>query len=141
MLFDISCLELHLKQNTLYVKRPHILFKFTCNVYLLSGRGGGGGGRDREGRDGDWKCPNPDCGNTNFAWRNQCNRCDEPKPEGASGGGNGGGSDRRDDSRERDGGRDRRGGGGGFRGGDRGGRGGFGGRGGGGRGFGGGRGR
>ncbi|KAK9886051.1 hypothetical protein WA026_014834 [Henosepilachna vigintioctopunctata] len=99
--------------------------------------GSGGGGRDRELRDGDWKCPNPDCSNTNFAWRNQCNRCDEPKPEGA---GDGGG-DRRGGGggRDRDGGRR---GGGGFRGGDRGGRpggGGFGGgRGGGGRGGGGG---
>ncbi|KAJ8934570.1 hypothetical protein NQ318_017269 [Aromia moschata] len=96
------------------------------------GGGGGGGGRDREARDGDWKCPNPNCGNTNFAWRNQCNRCDENKPDGADSG-----DDRRGGGRDHDGGgRDRRGGGGGgFRGGDRGGRG-FGGRGG-GRGFGG----
>ncbi|CAH1957878.1 unnamed protein product [Acanthoscelides obtectus] len=108
------------------------------------GGGGGGGGRDREGRDGDWKCPNPDCGNTNFAWRNQCNRCSEAKPEGAGGGD---GDDRRGGGRDRDGGgRDRPRGGGGFRGGDRGGRGfgrggggGRGGFGGGGRGGGGGR--
>lgn len=39
------------------------------------------------GRDGDWKCPNPDCGNTNFAWRQQCNRCSTDKPEGSGGGG------------------------------------------------------
>ncbi|XP_045473618.1 RNA-binding protein cabeza isoform X4 [Harmonia axyridis] len=117
------------------------------------GGGGGGGGRDRESRDGDWKCPNPDCNNTNFAWRNQCNRCNEPKPDSAGGGGGGGGGDRRSGGgRDRDGGgmRDggrRGGGGGGFRGGDRGGRpggggfgGGRGGRGGGGGGYGGGRG-
>ena len=24
-----------------------------------------------------------DCGNNNFAWRNECNRCKAPKPEGA----------------------------------------------------------
>merc|ERR1719290_273063 len=96
----------------------------------FGGRGGGGG--DRGGRDGgrdggqanfsarpgDWTCPLVDCGNTNFSWRNECNKCQQPKPEGAGGddggsrggGGFGGG---------RGGGR-----GGGFRGGDRGGRGG-----------------
>jgi len=53
-------------------------------------RGGRGGGRDGGGpmgrggppRSGDWQCPNPDCGNNNFAWRNECNRCKAQKPEG-----------------------------------------------------------
>ena len=65
-------------------------------------RGGGGsrdGGRDtgREGgrdagrferdnrtsvRDGDWRCPNDECNNNNFAWRTECNRCKTAKPEG-----------------------------------------------------------
>lgn len=33
------------------------------------------------GRAGDWRCDS--CGNNNFAWRNACNRCSEPKPAGA----------------------------------------------------------
>lgn len=41
------------------------------------------------GREGDWKCPNPDCGNTNFSWRQQCNRCNEDKPADAGGSGGG----------------------------------------------------
>merc|ERR1719382_1007090 len=88
------------------------------------GRGGGRGGGDQanfSGRPGDWQCSILDCGNTNFAWRNECNKCQAPKPEGAGGdsggrggggfgGGRGGGGFRGGD---RDGGR----GGGGFRGG------------------------
>lgn len=86
----------------------------------FGGRGGGGdrddhrggGGDDRRdggSRGGDWRCPNPDCGNTNFAWRDECNLCKSSKPEGAggsSGGGRGG---------SRGGGGDRGGRGGGFR--------------------------
>lgn len=50
------------------------------------GRGGGGnGGGGGMGRSGDWTCPNPDCGNQNFSWRNECNRCKAPKPEGMGG--------------------------------------------------------
>jgi len=33
---------------------------------------------------------NRDCGNTNFAWRNECNRCHTARPESAGGGGGGG---------------------------------------------------
>lgn len=50
--------------------------------------GGKSGGRDGggSGRDGDWKCLNPDCGNNNFSWRVECNRCHAPRPEGVGGG-------------------------------------------------------
>ncbi|EEC20376.1 RNA binding protein, putative [Ixodes scapularis] len=48
------------------------------------GGGGRGGGPDggMGGRDGDWKCPNPSCGNNNFSWRVQCNRCSAPREGG-----------------------------------------------------------
>ncbi len=54
-------------------------------------------------KQGDWTCSK--CQNHNFAWRDNCNRCEAPKPSG-------GGGDRRDNR-----GGDRRGGGGGYRGG------------------------
>lgn len=48
------------------------------------GRAGGrGGGRDGNGRfmpaPDDWLCPDPACGNMNFARRTECNRCGKPK--------------------------------------------------------------
>jgi len=52
------------------------------------------GNRDRRGQDrgrdnrdgnrgGDWTCPK--CKNSNFAFRNQCNRCEAEKPSGGRG--------------------------------------------------------
>ncbi|XP_078656183.1 uncharacterized protein LOC144902555 isoform X5 [Branchiostoma floridae x Branchiostoma belcheri] len=92
------------------------------------GRGGRDGGRSMEQREGDWSCPNPECGNTNFSWRTSCNRCQAPKPGGDDGGHGGGGFH----GGPRGGFRGRGGDRGGFRGGrggDRGGGGGFRGRG------------
>ncbi|XP_068033822.1 RNA-binding protein FUS-like [Anomalospiza imberbis] len=99
------------------------------------GRGGFAGGGGAQQRAGDWKCPNPACENMNFSWRNECNQCKAPKPEGGPGGphlgGGGAGGGGFEDRRGGRGGFDRggfrgRGDRGGFRGGRGGDRGGFG---------------
>uniref|UniRef100_T1PCA3 Protein-tyrosine phosphatase n=1 Tax=Musca domestica TaxID=7370 RepID=T1PCA3_MUSDO len=57
------------------------------------GGGGGGGNNNVAPREGDWRCSS--CNNTNFAWRNECNRCKTPKGDddggNNAGGGRGGG--------------------------------------------------
>lgn len=46
---------------------------------------GGGAPAPGGGRDGDWLCNG--CGNTNFAFRMNCNKCKGPKTAAAGGGG------------------------------------------------------
>ncbi|TMW53983.1 hypothetical protein DOY81_000915, partial [Sarcophaga bullata] len=57
----------------------------------MGGSGGGGPGSNNNvaPREGDWKCSS--CNNTNFAWRNECNRCKTPKSGDESGNSRGGG--------------------------------------------------
>ena len=59
----------------------------------------GGNDRGRETKvytDNDWDCPK--CQNSNFAFRQECNRCQAPRSGAGGGGGGGGGrSQRRDD--------------------------------------------
>ena len=60
-----------------------------------------GGERQQRGtfNDNDWTCP--ECKNSNFAFRNVCNRCEAPRPGGGGGGGRRDRSDRggRDNNR------------------------------------------
>jgi hypothetical protein len=54
--------------------------------------GGGGGGHGGGGRGGgekqpEWNCNQ--CGNTNFGWRQYCNKCKQMRPGGGGGGGGG----------------------------------------------------
>ena len=50
--------------------------------YSVGGGRGGGQQANFSVRPGDWKCPNLECGNINFARRNECNKCQAPKPAG-----------------------------------------------------------
>ncbi|MDC0528168.1 hypothetical protein OAO11_03625, partial [Candidatus Poseidoniaceae archaeon] len=72
-------------------------------------RGGRFERNDRGNNGGDWDCPK--CNNNNFAFRQECNRCGEPRGNGG-GRSNDRGFQRRDDRRggDRFGGNDRRGG-------------------------------
>ena len=93
-------------------RNNNFAFRTECNSCGLPKSGGndrrGGndryGGNDRRGRndrgretkvytDNDWDCPK--CQNSNFAFRQECNRCQAPRS--GSGGGGGGRSPRRDD--------------------------------------------
>lgn len=47
-------------------------------MFLLTAGFGSGGG-DPNAKPGDWKCS---CGASNFARRDSCFKCSEPKPEG-----------------------------------------------------------
>ncbi|MDG1539052.1 MAG: zinc finger protein [Candidatus Poseidonia sp.] len=112
-------------------KNSNFAFRQVCNRCEAPRPGGRGGSRDNGGRsdrrpqrdggryeqrggnnrqeiynDNDWTCR--ECNNSNFAFRQVCNRCEAPRPGGGGGRSSGG----------RDGGR---GYGGGNRGGDRGG--------------------
>ena len=56
-------------------------------AYSAGGGGGyptgGAGGPVRTGKAPDWVCPNADCRNKNFGWREQCNRCQVSNNTGA----------------------------------------------------------
>jgi len=93
-------------------RNNNFAFRTECNSCGLPKSGGndrrGGndryGGNDRRGgndrgretkvyTDNDWDCPQ--CNNSNFAFRQECNRCQAPRSGGSGGGG--GRSQRRDD--------------------------------------------
>lgn len=65
---------------------------FPMNPFMMGGGGGGGGSRGAGGGSGggerqdrprhpEWTCS--ECGNTNFAWRQACNKCKRARSGGA----------------------------------------------------------
>lgn len=48
--------------------------------------GNSGDGDDKK-RKNDWTCPAEGCGNSNFGFRTECQKCSEPRPATANGGG------------------------------------------------------
>lgn len=47
------------------------------------------GGAKGTSRVGDWKCSDASCGNMNFAYRTECNRCQVPRSNASAAGGSG----------------------------------------------------
>lgn len=48
------------------------------------GKGGKGKGKGKDKGAGDWRCPNRDCNDLQFARNTQCRQCGEPRPTGDS---------------------------------------------------------
>ena len=96
-------------------KNSNFAFRQACNRCEAPRPGGGGGSRDNGGRsdrrpqrdggryeqrggnnrqeiynDNDWTCR--ECNNSNFAFRQACNRCEAPRPGGGGGRRSSGGS-------------------------------------------------
>lgn len=69
---------------SIVIKHEGILFYLKIEFFMIAGGG------NRNQREGDWTCSG--CNNTNFAWRNECNRCKEPKSGGGSSNSNNGSS-------------------------------------------------
>ncbi|XP_055886537.1 ATP-dependent RNA helicase DDX4-like isoform X1 [Biomphalaria glabrata] len=53
----------------------------TGNSFSNKESGGFGRGGDRNKRAGDWICPNENCGNSNFGFRQSCQKCDTPRSD------------------------------------------------------------
>ena len=66
--------------NRCKTERPGVASGDGGGYYDCGGFGGGRRREDGDERSGDWKCPNIDCGNGNFAWRNECIWCKTGRP-------------------------------------------------------------